>query len=127
MIRVLAERVRDERKEIHKRVANGRPYVISKEFFPRLIQREGETNKGYMYMRFHLLKWAKQAEIGKRINFHLSRHTFATLLLLEVKDLNMVRDMLGHSKIATTQRYAKVLDALKAESMNRMNKYRLLG
>ena len=54
---------------------------------------------------------AKAAKIEKRISFHTSRHTFATLTLKASKDLYVVSKLLGHASINTTRVYAEVLDS----------------
>lgn len=57
-----------------------------------------------------LKQWAEAAGIQKNVSFHVSRHTFATLSLNSGADLFVVSKLLGHTKITTTQIYAKVLD-----------------
>lgn len=51
------------------------------------------------------------AKIGleKDISFHLSRHTFATLLIKNGSKIENVQSLLGHSKITDTMIYAKIL------------------
>lgn len=49
---------------------------------------------------------------------HSLRHTFGTLLYHYRKDLFFVMQQLGHSKVDTTQIYAKTLDESKLEQMN---------
>ena len=47
--------------------------------------------------------------ITKEMNFHLARHTFATAVTLKNGvHIETVSKMLGHTKISTTQTYAKV-------------------
>lgn len=50
----------------------------------------------------------KQAGIEKRGACHLFRHTMATAMLDNGADIRHVQEMLGHSQIATTQRYTHV-------------------
>ncbi|MDR1951346.1 MAG: site-specific integrase [Bacteroidales bacterium] len=57
-----------------------------------------------------LRRWAKNAGITKRISYHVSRHTTATLLLSLGVPLTTVQKIMGHADIRTTLRYAKVID-----------------
>lgn len=57
-----------------------------------------------------LKDWVAKAGIKKNVSFHVARHTFATLTLGNGADLFTVSKLLGHTKITTTQIYAKVLD-----------------
>lgn len=56
------------------------------------------------------------------IHFHTSRHTFATISLSLGIDIKTVSKLLGHSKVATTEVYAKVMDAQKFSSMDAWDK-----
>lgn len=67
----------------------------------------------------HVLKeWAKNAEIAKNISFHVSRHTFATMMLSNGVDLYTVSKLVGHKSISTTQIYAKVMDKEKQRAVD---------
>jgi site-specific recombinase XerD len=59
-------------------------------------------------VREAIAKAAKDAWIKKHVTPHMLRHTFATHLLEEGTDVNVVRALLGHSSISTTVRYAQV-------------------
>lgn len=68
---------------------------------------------------YFLTRWAKAAGItNKRVTFHVSRHTFATLELTMGADLYTVSKLLGHKKVSTTQIYAKIIDEKKQEAVN---------
>lgn len=64
-----------------------------------------------------LADWATAASIPKRITFHVSRHTYATLLLTYGADLYTVSKLLGHTNVKTTQIYAKVVDEKKRQAV----------
>ena len=63
-----------------------------------------------------LERWIKAAGITKHITFHCFRHTYATLQLTDGTDIYTVSKMLGHTKVTTTQIYAKIVDEKKEQA-----------
>lgn len=61
------------------------------------------------------------AGIRKSISFHCARHTFATIALELSGDIAVVSKLCGHTKISTTQIYAKVLDSSKRNVIGLMD------
>ena len=95
------------------------------------MQKEGNDNDR-LGLIFHLpsltiicqvLKgWTLAAGIkNKKVTFHVSRHTFATLSLALGIDLYTVCKLLGHKNIISTQVYAKIIDASKRQAIDRFN------
>ena len=62
--------------------------------------------------------WAKEAGINKHVTFHVSRHTFATMELTIGADIYTTSKLLGHTSVATTQIYAKVINSKKEEAVS---------
>jgi len=62
------------------------------------------------HLRYVIARLARRAGLDKRIYCHLMRHTFATDLLRETKNLPLVQKALGHSDIGTTVIYTHIVD-----------------
>ena len=50
---------------------------------------------------------AKMAGINKHLTFHTSRHTFATLLVMDGVSIYKIQKFLGHKSVSMTERYLK--------------------
>ena len=65
------------------------------------VYRNGWTNT--------LLKQiADECGINKRLTFHMSRHSYAVMAISNGMPIESVSKVLGHTKITTTQHYAKI-------------------
>ncbi|MDB4903555.1 MAG: integrase [Mucilaginibacter sp.] len=66
----------------------------------------------------YLKEIADLSGVKKNLTFHIARHTFATTVTLSNGvPIETVSKMLGHTKIATTQIYARVLEHKISEDM----------
>lgn len=70
----------------------------------------------------HLKKSVSAAGIMKKVTFHVSRHTFATMMLTAGADLYTISKLVGHADIRTTQIYSKVIDRKKLEAIDLLDR-----
>ena len=80
--------------------------LIKKTGFFFINQRGGRYTE--QSIRNMIRKYALQAGIEKRITPHMFRHSVATYLIEEGVDISLVREILGHSSIKTTQIYIHI-------------------
>jgi site-specific recombinase XerD len=84
--------------------------IDTKTMFPVISNQKVNT---------YLKEIAKICCIHKKMTFHTARHTFATTVTLSNGvPIETVSKLLGHSKIATTQIYARVLEHKVSNDMN---------
>lgn len=67
----------------------------------------------------HLHEIQKLLEFKTKMTCHVARHTFATIALNKGVPIELVSDVLGHTKVSTTKIYAKFLDAYRIEQMKK--------
>lgn len=74
-------------------------------------------------LNLYLKEVADACGIRKNLTFHMSRHTFATTITLSNGvPIETVSKLLGHTKLATTQIYARVIERKVSEDMNVLSK-----
>lgn len=73
------------------------------KLFPRLTRYYGQT----------LRTWMKKAGIDKEVSFHVARHSYATLCLTAGVDIYTTSQLMGHTTIRHTQRYARIINTKK--------------
>ena len=97
-------------------------WVIKKARLPEsawlFISRVGKLVQT-RYLREMVKRLATKAGIAKDVHPHTLRHTFATDLYRQTKNLRLTQKALGHSQITTTMIYTHIIDdeleeALKA-------------
>ena len=77
----------------------------------RTVQNKLFPVKSNQKMNAYLKEIGDLASITKVLTTHIARHTFATTVTLENDvPLETVSKMLGHTKLTTTQIYAKMKD-----------------
>jgi len=82
------------------------------------IQNKLLPVKSNQKMNAYLKEIAALCNIKKPLTMHIARHTFATTITLSNNvPIETVSKLLGHTKLATTQIYAQVLDTKVSKDM----------
>lgn len=92
-----------EKYKVHHRT------LESKTLLPKISNQK---------LNSYLKEIADLNNIKKNLTFHMARHTFATTITLSNGvPIETVSKLLGHTKIATTQIYARVIEKKVSEDM----------
>lgn len=104
------------------------PLMILKRLHPDFYIKKGDTKLFRMPSNQKVNEYLKEiasiCNINKKLSFHVSRHSFATLALNNGVSLESVSKMLGHTSIRTTLGYANITNRKIGSEMNKM-KYRM--
>jgi len=92
-------------RERQARIVSGTEYVFTS------ISKGKEGNSlGAQYVYDLIKRLAGKAGITKAISPHTLRHTFATDLYRETKNIRLVQKALGHSDLGSTMIYTHIVD-----------------
>src|SRR5207245_11360639 len=80
--------------------------------FPGRSDHQPVTTRQFSRLFKHA---AKAAGLRKTLSLHSLRHSFATHLLEDGKDIRVIQALLGHDKLETTARYTRVATGIIAK------------
>ena len=114
-------------EDVTKTVQSARLLMLPKRLKDMLLEMKEETISDLVFTngKGELLKYnAVQSAYNagfEALNLpwrstHILRHTFATIALMETKNLSAVQASLGHTEMRMTQRYAKTVALLSSET-----------
>ena len=103
-------------EEMRKRDINKRP-----EFVFTTLKGGQLDNR---YVREMVYRCVDKTDIEKGVSPHTLRHTFATDLYRETKDIRLVQKALGHEDLSTTMIYTHIVDDELEDSMKNFRKGR---
>lgn len=99
----------EKAQELIDKYQNHPMTVITETLFPVITNEK---------LNLYLKEIADACGIKKNLTFHMARHTFATTITLSNGvPIETVSKLLGHTKIATTQIYARVIERKVSDDM----------
>ncbi|MDO6761591.1 site-specific integrase [Tamlana sp. 2_MG-2023] len=104
----------DKAQELIAKYSNHPMTIVSETLFPVISNAK---------LNLYLKEIADACGIKKNLTFHIARHTFATTITLtNGVPIETVSKLLGHTRVATTQIYAKVIERKVSTDMLSLKK-----
>ncbi|MDY7395372.1 site-specific integrase [Aureibaculum sp. 2210JD6-5] len=98
--------------QIIEKYKSNRKSISQGSMFPKISNQK---------LNSYLKEIADVCGIKKNLTFHIARHTFATTVTLSNgMPIETVSKLLGHSRISTTQIYAKVIERKISDDMQKL-------
>lgn len=97
-----------------------------KMYLTKVFLFEGEKGGGYAArsVQNKLKKSLMKAGIKKSVSVHTLRHTYATHLPEQGKDIRIIQKLLGHKNLKTTQMYAHISSSVIVQVRSPMESLR---
>jgi len=104
-------------RQLEERLAAGERWADRDLIFPSSVGTPAEGSNVLRQFHGHLSRTKLP-----RVRFHDLRHSAATFLLLQGVADRVVMEILGHTSLAMTSRYMHVLDGLKRDAADQMDR-----
>lgn len=86
------------------------------------VEKVCAENSATTRINLALKKVAALARVKKNLSTHIGRHTFASRLLRSDQNLAVIRKLLGHASVRTTEIYAKAMNSQMDDAIDALNK-----
>lgn len=86
------------------------------------VEKVCAENSATTRINLALKKIAALARVKKNLSTHIGRHTFASRLLRSDQNLAVIRKLLGHASVRTTEIYAKAMNSQMDDAIDVLNK-----
>ena len=117
--------IKNKRIQITQKKTKGTVYIPLNKNAEKILELQKNNSDLIFKLSSHnssvnrtLKKLITKTKIDKDVNFHSSRHTFATLLVSSGVNIYTVSKLLGHKDIKSTLVYAKVINEEKEKAVN---------
>ncbi|MCK9212647.1 MAG: tyrosine-type recombinase/integrase [Ignavibacteriaceae bacterium] len=99
-------------------LSNQLPKVIDLEKNTFVFNRTNGIKLNEDFISKQFKKSVRAAELNDNIHFHTLRHSFASLLVQRGVSLYVVKELLGHESLTTTQIYAHLQQQNLRDAVN---------
>jgi integrase/recombinase XerD len=92
--------------------------VSSKQLSVYVFSKSGGIKFNNDYVTKSFKKAVRKAELNDKVHFHTLRHSFASRLVQRGASIYVVKELLGHSDVTTTQIYSHLEQSNLKDVMN---------
>lgn len=89
--------------------------LLGKAGSGRVFKLPNRTN-----VRKHIVAWANNANLNKRITFNCARHSFASNILIQTGNIKVTSKLLGHTTTRMTDKYLHVTNSSLVDAVGRL-------